>query len=80
MKIYYLNDEKRPIRVFYHYGLTGEPAVLQPAQGAFFEVNIPEGRSPFIKKWNDYVMISDGPSDMKEEKVYVSDGKPPWNS
>lgn len=77
MKIYYFNDETHDMRVFYNIGLTGDPAILKPAEGATFDVVIPEGCIPFIKKWNDYIMIS-YTQEIQSDPLYEGTGKYPW--
>lgn len=77
MKIYYLNDEQRPMPVYYHYGLSGPAAVLGPAEGAYFDIKVPRGAIPFVKKWKDYVMVSYTQKGI-QGKVFKSTGKPEW--
>jgi len=77
MKIFYLNDEQKPLPVYYHYGLSGPAAILQPSEGAYFDIKIPRGSVLFIKRWKDYAMIS-YPQKGAETKTYKSSGKPQW--
>lgn len=65
MKIYYLNDEKKPITVrvldskYDAMNATGDTyTVLQSCEGRMFDLELPEGTVPYIKKWPTMVMIS----------------------
>jgi len=78
MKIYYFNDEQKPMPIYYHHGLSGPAAMLNPAEGAYFDIKIPKGCIPFIKKWKDYVMLSYMQKGMFETKSFKSSGKPEW--
>ena len=58
MKVFYLNDERKPVDVFIgglgsHYVCT-----LQAAEGKVFDVPVPEGSILWVKKWPDYVMLN----------------------
>lgn len=67
MKVYYFNDEQKPITVRI-FDATYDPTFqtdnqrhyhkLEPAEGKMFDVELPEGTVPFIKKWVNMVMIS----------------------
>jgi hypothetical protein len=65
MKIYYVNDEQRDMRVrvmdnmYSPFLGTGDTYVtLQSAEGRLFELEVPAGHIPYVKKWKDLVMIS----------------------
>ena len=74
MKIYYLNDEQKPVNVFMD-GL-GEGhfvARLEAAQGKLFDYKLAKNHVVWIKKWPDYIMIS------SIEKKLLEDEKSPSN-
>lgn len=58
MKIYYFNDTKH--NQFVSLNDFHQPfKVLQKGSGEFFEIELKEGESPFIKVWeNGQVLIS----------------------
>ena len=67
MKIFYMNDEQKDITVrilddtFDSVTCAHNPdhyIKLSPAEGKVFELVVPEGAVPYIKKWKDLVMIS----------------------
>lgn len=64
MKLYYFNDRKTKARVCVGT-LVYTSRVLSPAEGAVFEVEIPEGSSPFIKVYDDgSVLLAAVPEEM----------------
>lgn len=64
MKIFYFNDRKTKARVHID-SLVYLSNILGPAQGAAFEVKIPEGYVPFVKVWDDgNVLLSSVPQEM----------------
>jgi hypothetical protein len=65
MKVFYLNDERKPIKVrimdarFDPVTFTGDSYHdLGPAEGKLFEVVLPAGGAVWVKKWPNMVMIS----------------------
>ena len=69
MNIYYFNDETRQITVQVngqlntsdlssHGELDVQYFLLLPSQGRMFTVNAPLGTIPFVKKWNQVVLLS----------------------
>lgn len=67
--IYYLNDEQRPMSVQIHHQFFFDPnnpmkqpnieyTTLQSCEARLFKVEAPEGSIPYLKKWNNAVMIS----------------------
>ena len=59
MKLFYLNDLQNPVRL-YKNNLMQENFVktLDKAEGCVVELEIPEGAIPFIKVWQEVVLIS----------------------
>jgi RNA polymerase subunit RPABC4/transcription elongation factor Spt4 len=65
MKMFYLNDEQKDIRVRI-MDTRYDPATgtgdlfftLRPAEGRVFDVQCPDCHSLYVKKWKDLVMIS----------------------
>lgn len=65
MRIYYLNDEQREMRVrildasYDPVTCTGDTYVtLQPCEGRLFHVMLPADSVIYVKKWPNLVMIS----------------------
>ena len=60
MKIYYLNDESAPITVRL-IGASPECkntyVQLQPQEGRTFEFAAPEGAIPFVKQWDNHIVL-----------------------
>ena len=60
MKIYYVNDESVPVTI----RLIG-PApecvntytTLRPQEGRMFEFDAPEGAVPYVKRWNNNIVL-----------------------
>lgn len=77
MRIYYFNDEQKPVVVRVLDGkydatnATGDTyTTLQSCEGAFFDISLPEGTVPYIKKWPNMVMISYlTPSALEDQNV-----------
>lgn len=68
MKIYYINDEHKPITVQVNGQLRpsptnpyGEPTieyfVLQPQESRLFEVDAPVDSIPYVKRWETRVVL-----------------------
>ena len=55
-QIYYFNDEHETVRI---RNQGGDDAItkLKPANGAYFTIEMPDNAVPFIKKWEDFVLI-----------------------
>lgn len=62
MKLYYYNDERFPVAVKTNK-LGGEPwewdvIILKQCEGRTFDIDLPEGKAIYVKKWPDVVMIT----------------------
>jgi hypothetical protein len=68
MKLYYLNDEHKPVTVQVNGQIKpsptnpfGEPQVeyftLQPQEGRTFDIDAPEGATPYVKRWENRVVL-----------------------
>lgn len=75
MQIYYMNDEKKEIVVQVNGQLKpsprntyGEPTIeyfkLQPTESKVFFVDAPEGSIPYVKKWENVVLLTYLPVDV----------------
>lgn len=60
MKIFYLNDETTPVTI----RLIGNApdykntyVTLQPQEGQTFEVEVPAGSIPFVKRWDNHTVL-----------------------
>ena len=58
MTVYYFNDEKLPITVKVQDTYSDVFSTLNPQEGKFFHLSLPEGSKLFVKKWTNMVMIS----------------------
>lgn len=65
MRVYYLNDQKKPVSIRVidiSYNPSNPDAqyrgILQPTEGKSFDVLIPEGASLFVKAWDGQVLLS----------------------
>lgn len=58
IEIYYFNDtlENQSVCVGTLHTIV---SCLKPAQGDYFELELREGRVPFVKVWKNMVLISD---------------------
>lgn len=61
MKIYYLNDESKPVMIRligkapnYHENTY---VTLQPQEGRLFEIESTEGQVPFVKRWDNRTIL-----------------------
>jgi hypothetical protein len=66
MKVYYFNDENRPLNIKVQPMPTGEVPMqdvnieyhlLEPQKGQMFEFTAPEGSIPYIKRWNQFILL-----------------------
>lgn len=68
MKIYYLNDEHKPVTIQVNGQLKpsptnpyGEPNIeyfiLQSQEGRLFDIDAPEGAIPWVKRWENRVVL-----------------------
>lgn len=55
-QIYYLNDRTKDAYV-YIGSLSPDPIILSPAEGRFFEIDVPEDHYLFIKVWETGVVL-----------------------
>jgi hypothetical protein len=79
MKIYYLNDEHKTVTIQVNHQLQpsptnpyGEPKIeyfrLEPQQSKMFEIDAPEGAIPYVKRWeNRIVLLSYLPAEALEQ-------------
>ena len=65
MQIYYMNDENKDMLVrvmdsrYDPATATGDIYVkLKPSEGYLFDLHLPEGQVPWVKKWENMVLIS----------------------
>lgn len=56
MKIYYFNDTERK-QLVYVNTLSSEPETLASADGSIFDVKVRDNAIPFIKVWEDGVVL-----------------------
>ena len=56
MKVFYLNDREVPAKIFLT-DLHKLEKTLAPAQGQFFEIEMPQDHSPYIKIWETNVVL-----------------------
>jgi hypothetical protein len=72
MKIYYLNDESAPVVIRllgkapnYH---DNEYVTLQPQEGRVFEIEAPPDSIPYVKRWdNRMILLSYMPAQTSEK-------------
>lgn len=68
MKIYYINDEHKPVTIQVNGQLRpsstnpyGEPSIeyfiLQPLEAKTFEVDAPDNAIPYVKRWENRVVL-----------------------
>jgi hypothetical protein len=66
MKVYYFNDEKVPVHIKVQSVPTGEGPtyndnikynLLEPQEGRMFEMTVPEGSIPYIKRWENRIVL-----------------------
>ena len=56
MELYYFNDRKIPARIFLHT-LHKEYVMIPPQDGIKIEIDIPEGKTLFIKHWETGIVL-----------------------
>lgn len=70
MKIFYMNDETKPILV----RIQGkDPVTLQPQQSRTFQFDAPEGAVPFVKRWDNHIVLLSYTTDPKVVNSESSD-------
>lgn len=65
MKIYYMNDESVTLTVQINSMPDPDPTVwkhvnyekLAPQEGRLFEFEAPEGSIPYVKRWNNHIVL-----------------------
>lgn len=69
LHIFYMNDEQRVISVQVNHSFFFDPNdpfkqpkieyfKLQPAEAKVFKIEAPEGSIPYVKKWQNHVLLS----------------------
>lgn len=66
MKIYYFNDTFDTIDIFVN-DFTTTAISLECETGGFFDINLKENQIPFIKVWNNNIVLISG-MDYKDDK------------
>lgn len=56
MKLYYFNDTKKRVRVCIGT-LVYTSKILEPAEGAMFDIDAPDGGIPFVKVWENHTVL-----------------------
>lgn len=81
IQIYYMNDEQKPITVQINHEFRFDPnnphkepmveyIILQPCEARLFKIEAPEGSIPYVKKWQNQVLLTYLPAESLDQIAY----------